>query len=141
MYTLGVKELCLIMVANRTLTIGCSLLSVVDAQVGVHGWRFVNYSQELRKIFSNRCQKHEAAGGPKPGFYKGPRGGPTRGPREVARGPREAVVSIATRRCETTLEKHNHAYRSRAWRFSWVFMVATQLAPKLYFGIPMCLPE
>ena len=29
---------------------------------------------------------------------------------------------------------------SRAWRFSWVFNVATQLAPKLYFGIPMCLP-
>ena len=37
MYTLGVKELCLIMVANRTLTIGCSLLSFGDAQVGVHG--------------------------------------------------------------------------------------------------------
>ena len=37
MYTLGFKELCLIMVANRTLTIGCSLLSFGDAQVGVHG--------------------------------------------------------------------------------------------------------
>ena len=36
-YTLGFKELCLIMVANRTLTIGCSLLSFGDAQVGVHG--------------------------------------------------------------------------------------------------------
>ena len=48
MYTLGFKELCLIMVANRALTIGCILLSFGDAQV---------------------------AGGPKPGFYKGPRGG------------------------------------------------------------------
>ena len=84
--TLGFKELCLIMVANRALTIGCILLSFGDAQV---------------------------AGGPKPGFYNGPRGGPTRGPRKVARGP------------------------GRACRFSWVFNVATQLAPKLYFGIPM----
>ena len=37
MHTLGFNELCLIMVANRTLTIGCSLLSFEDAQVGVHG--------------------------------------------------------------------------------------------------------
>ena len=33
MYTLGFK----VMVANRTLTIGCSLFSFGDAQVGVHG--------------------------------------------------------------------------------------------------------
>ena len=36
MHTLGFKELCLIMVANRTLTIGCRLLSFGDAKVGVH---------------------------------------------------------------------------------------------------------
>ena len=140
MYTLGFKELCLIMVANRTLTIGCSLLSFGDAQVGVHGWRFVNYSQALRKIFSNRCQSMKLLEGQNLGFTRG---------LEVAlreacarlREVRARQWSVATRRCETTLEKHNHAYRSRAWRFSWVFKVATQLAPKLYFGIPMCLPE
>ena len=71
MYTLGFKELCLIMVANRTLTIGCSLLSFGDAQVGVHGWRFVNYSQALRKIFSNRCQSMKLLEGQNLGCTRG----------------------------------------------------------------------
>ena len=91
-----------------------------------------------------------------------------RGPREVARGPREVVVrsytfksfSLACKEYSqlnvlTSLyaESHVHARArrllrntsmhmwSRAWRFIWIFNVATQLAPKLYFGIPMCLPR
>ena len=136
MYTLGFKELCLIMVANRTLTIGCSL-SFGDAQVGVHGWRFVNYSQALRKIFSNRCQSMKLLEGQNLGFTRGLEVA-LREARARLREVRARQWSVATRRCETTSEKHNLAYRSRAWRFSWVFKVATQLAPKLYFGIPMC---
>ena len=121
MHTLGFKELCLIMV---------------------------------------RPVKHPS----KTWVLQGPRGGPTRGPREVARGPREVVVrsctfksfSLACKECSqlnvlTSLYAESRERRllrntsmhmwSRAWRFIWVFNVATQLAPKLYFGIPMCLPR
>ena len=45
---------------------------------------------------------------PKPGFYKGPRGGPTRGPREVARGPREVVVRSYTSKSFSLACKSHH---------------------------------
>ena len=75
------------------------------------------------------------------GYHKGLR---------LLRDTVKASIRVALRTFDRNSHIHASARRllrntsmhigSKASRFSWVFNVATQLAPKLYFGIPMCLP-